>query len=43
MGKQIRNTRQYAKSSGRTAKLVKSPQVTINVIEVNEPNLNARV
>jgi hypothetical protein len=43
MGTRIRNTRQYAKSSGRTDKLVKSPQVTINVAEVIELRLNARV
>ena len=41
-GMQMRFGRHYA-SSGKTAKLVKSPQVTINVAEIVEVRLNARV
>jgi hypothetical protein len=43
MGMRMVFSRQYASSSGKTVKLVKSPQVTINVDEIIELRLNARV
>ena len=42
MGIQMENTRQYASSSGKTAKLVKNPQVTINVTAADKAHLKIR-
>lgn len=43
MGIQMRNTLQYVTSAGITKKIINSPQVTINVVGVDELELNACV